>query len=105
VLPDGRTFAGVVKTGRGFRGTAWIAGYPPSAGVRLIVRNASGQQVTTLGTARPDGPPALGGIPVSFGGGGTNTKAFGYAPANVTRVVLSFRGGEGSAKTFAAGSR
>ena len=35
--------------------------------------------------------------------GGTNTKAFGYAPANVTRVVLSFRGGEGSARTFAAG--
>jgi hypothetical protein len=158
VLPDGRTFAGAVKTGRGFSGKAWIVGYPPSAGVRLVFRNAAGQQVTTLGTARPDGPPqeaqprtsgvtlfrypagnglpagslvaylvqghvgfwssfagglicpvaaagqpALGGIAVSFGEGGTNPKAFGYAHANVTRIVLSFRGGSVSGRTVAAG--
>jgi hypothetical protein len=158
VLPDGRSLAGVVKTGRGFSGNAWIVGYPPSAGVRLVFRNASGQQVTTLGTARPNGPPqeaqpraggvtlftypggnglpagslvaylvqgrvgfwssfagglicpltasgppALGGIPVSFGEGGTDAKAFGYAHANVTRVVVGFGGGQVSARTFAAG--
>jgi hypothetical protein len=56
-LPDGRTFTGVVKAGHGLRDKAWTVGYPPSAGVRLIFRNAAGTQVAVLGTARPDGPP------------------------------------------------
>ena len=31
VLPDGRSFAGVVGTGRGFAGKVWSVAYPPAA--------------------------------------------------------------------------
>jgi hypothetical protein len=57
VLPDGRSFPGVVKTGRGFGDKAWTVGYPPATGVRLVFRDASGAEVTSLDTAAPQGPP------------------------------------------------
>jgi hypothetical protein len=158
VLPDGRTFAGVVKTGRGLADKAWTVGYPLAKGVRLVFRNAAGNQVAALGTAGPIGPPqfpqprrggvtvfrypgnhglpagnvvaylvegrvgfwspfsgglicpvpahgqpALGGIALSFGDNGSHTKAFGYAHANVARVVLRFAGGQASTGTLVAG--
>jgi hypothetical protein len=69
LLPDGRTYAGVVKTGRGFSDKAWTVGYPPAKGVRLVFRYASGEDWTMLGTAAPLGPPQVaqprsGGITV-----------------------------------------
>jgi hypothetical protein len=59
VLPDGRAYSGVVKTGHGFGYKAWTVGYPPAKGVRLVFRDASGAQVTTLSSAAPIGPPQV----------------------------------------------
>jgi hypothetical protein len=69
VLPDGRSYPGVVKTGRGFPVKAWTVGYPPAQGVRLVFRDASGAEVATLSSAAPIGPPHVaqprsGGIAV-----------------------------------------
>jgi len=150
VLPDGRSFAGVVKTGRGLVEKAWTVGYPSAKGVRLVFRDAAGTEVATLGTAGPIGPPqqaqpshggvrvysypasngepagqvdaylidgrvgfwsliwggtisqvpaadppALGGLTEPFGlvrgvmgDSWSQLRAFGYAHANVARVVL-----------------
>jgi hypothetical protein len=60
VLPDGRSVAGLVKTGRGFPYNAWAVGYPQTSGaVRLVFRDASGAEVASLGTAAPQGPPQV----------------------------------------------
>ena len=59
VLPDGRGYPGVVKTGTGFSVKAWTVGYPPAKGVRLVFRDASGTEVANLGTAAPAGPPQV----------------------------------------------
>jgi hypothetical protein len=73
VLSDGRTYHGVVATGRGLPGVVWAVSYPWSAGVpytkgaHLVFRDASGQQVTVLEPHAPVGPPqaaqpATGGV-------------------------------------------
>lgn len=85
-LPDGQRFAGAVTAGRGFSGKTWVVGYPPSAGVRLVFKNAAGQQVTALAAAGPDGPPRLaqpraGGVTVftySAAYSGTGGTMTGY---------------------------
>ncbi len=59
VLPGGRSFPGVVKTGRGFPVKAWTVSYPQAKGVRLVFRDASGREVASLGTAAPLGPPQV----------------------------------------------
>jgi hypothetical protein len=59
VLPGGRSFPGVVKTGRGFPVKAWTVSYPQARGVRLVFRDASGREVASLGTAAPHGPPRV----------------------------------------------
>ena len=69
VLPGGRSFAGVVKTGHGFPVKAWTVSYPQARGARLVFRDASGRVVASLGTAAPLGPPQVaqprsGGLPV-----------------------------------------
>lgn len=81
VLPDGRSFPGVVKTGCGLPVKAWTVSYPQARGVRLVFRDASGRQVASLGTAAPLGPPQVaqprsGGLLVlrfPFGRAGTRT--------------------------------
>ena len=164
VLPDGRGYVGVVKTGRGFPEKAWTVGYPPANDVRLVFRNTAGTAVTTLGTAGPIGPPqvaqpktggvtvfqypagqgtpagsmigylingrvgfwspnsggmiapvpaagepALGGMFLPFAPYDLNRsyrleKAFGYAHADVARVVLRLPDGrQVSTRTFTAG--
>lgn len=80
VLPDGRTFPGVVKAGRGFPAKAWTVGYPPARGVRLVFRDAAGAEMATLGTAAPLGPPQIaqprgGGITVFRYPAGLETQA------------------------------
>jgi hypothetical protein len=80
VLPDGRSFPGVINTGRGFPERAWTVGYPPTAGVRLVFRDASGAEVASLSTAAPIGPPQVakppsGGITVFRYPAGPETKA------------------------------
>ena len=69
VLPGGRSFPGVVKTGPGFPVKAWTVSYPQARGARLVFRDASGREVASLGTAAPLGPPQVaqprsGGLPV-----------------------------------------
>jgi len=163
VLPDGRVFPGAIGTGRGFPYNAWTVGYPPSAGVRLVFRDAAGDEIASLSTAAPAGPPQLltpprsGGVPVfryvgGFGerpgtvvgylidgrvgfwstiwggeiyqrpvsggpvvaglvnpfdqaknGGWKTVEAFGFAQADVARVVLHVDGLEVSTSTFVAG--
>lgn len=66
VLPDGRSFGGVVDTGRGFPDKAWTVGYPLAKGVRLVFRDASGADLGSLGPAAPIGPPQA---PRPHGGG------------------------------------
>lgn len=158
-LPDGRTYPGVVKAGRGLADKAWTVGYPPSTGAQLVFRDASGRQLAVLGTSRPQGPPQTaqprnGGVTVFsyaapagrmeayliqghvgfwspiWGGqispqpaagqpvlGGLvdpfqslplgrwgKLEAFGYAHADVTRVVLREADGKQvTAATFRAG--
>ena len=68
-LPGGRSFPGVVKTGRGLPVNAWTVSFPQARGVRLVFRDASGREVASLGTAAPLGPPQVaqprsGGLPV-----------------------------------------
>jgi hypothetical protein len=74
VLPDGHDFLGVVKTGRGFGVNAWTVEYPPSKGVRLVFRDASGNELANVGPSAPAGPPQLaqpkdGGVRVPGGTG------------------------------------
>jgi hypothetical protein len=164
VLPDGRSYPGVVKTGHGFPVKAWTVGYPTAQSVRLVFRDASGAEVATLSSAAPIGPPQLaqprsGGIvvfrypsspatragdttaylidgrvgfwsttwggyiaPVPAVGGPTAdgiilafglassrqnpypklVEAFGYARADVTRIVVHLPSGQAETSTFAA---
>lgn len=57
VLPDGRTFAGVVGTGRGFAVKVWSVAYPPDGAVRLVFRDSSGHELASL--TRPAVPAVL----------------------------------------------
>jgi len=57
VLPDGRTFAGVVGTGRGFTFKVWSVTYPPDGAVRLVFRDSSGHELASL--TRPAVPTVL----------------------------------------------
>ncbi|HEY6297345.1 MAG TPA: hypothetical protein VIX15_16930, partial [Streptosporangiaceae bacterium] len=59
VLPGGRSYRGVIETGRGFPVKAWTVSYPQARGVRLVFRDASGREVASLGTAAPLGPPQV----------------------------------------------
>jgi hypothetical protein len=75
VLPDGRTFAGVVGTGRGFSFSVWSVTYPPDGAVRLVFRDGSGHELASL--TRPAVPsdlvqppaarPASGGVALAGG--------------------------------------
>ena len=57
ILPDGRTFAGVVGTGRGFAVKVWSVAYPPGGAVRLVFRDSSGHELANL--TRPAVPTLL----------------------------------------------
>jgi hypothetical protein len=57
VLPDGRTFTGVVGTGRGFTFKVWSVTYPPDGAVRLVFRDSSGHELASL--ARPGVPTVV----------------------------------------------
>lgn len=163
VLPGGRSFPGVVKTGHGFPVKAWTVSYPQAKGARLVFRDASGREVASLGTAAPlgppqvaqprgggrqmfvhyaengqasgttlaylidgrvgfwsamwgghispvpaDGQPVVGGLTIPFGqvagAGYQEVEAFGYAHANVARVVLrTVDGSVAATATLAAG--
>jgi len=59
VVPGGRSYPGVVETGRGFPDKAWTVSYPQARGVRLVFRDASRREVASLGTAAPLGPPQV----------------------------------------------
>lgn len=93
VLPDGRTYHGVVATGRGLTGVVWAVSYPWSAGVpytkdaHLVFRDASGKQVTALEPHAPNGPlqtaqPAAGGVALF------SYPASNGEPAGVVRAYL-----------------
>lgn len=69
VLPDGRTFTGVVGTGRGFGVKVWSVTYPPDGALRVVFRDASGHQLASL--TRPAVPAALTqGLAQAPGSGG-----------------------------------
>jgi hypothetical protein len=99
VLPDGRTFAGLVATGRGFPGKVWSVSYPPGGSVRLVFRDSSGHQVAALTsppvparlTQRPAARPASGGVPLADG----SLAAYlidghvGFWPAGLGAPVIS----------------
>jgi hypothetical protein len=71
VLPDGRTFAGTIGSGRGFPDKAWLLPCPAAQGTRLVFRDASGQQLASLSTTLLPVPwlqqPRSGGITVLAG--------------------------------------
>ena len=75
VLPDGRTFAGVVGTGRGFPVKVWSVTYPPDGAVRLVFRDSSGHELASLTrpavpsvqVQRPAPRPGRGGIALAGG--------------------------------------
>jgi hypothetical protein len=75
LLPDGRAFAGLVTTGRGFSTKVWSVTYPHDASVRLVFRDSAGHQLATLAnppvpaslTPRPAARPASGGVPLANG--------------------------------------
>ncbi|HEX6523346.1 MAG TPA: hypothetical protein VF070_25600 [Streptosporangiaceae bacterium] len=88
VLPDGRTFAGKVGTGRGFPLKAWAVGSPAVKGTRLVFGDAAGHVVANLSTAAPRGPgelavsrPRGGGVTVfryTGGKGNPDGSMMGY---------------------------
>jgi hypothetical protein len=57
VLPDGRTFTGVVGIGRGFTFKAWSVTYQQDGAVRLVFRDSSGHELASL--ARPAVPTVV----------------------------------------------
>ena len=75
LLPDGRTFAGVVGTGRGFSVKVWSVAYPPDGAVRLVFRDTSGHELASLTRPalpsareqRPAARPASGGVALAGG--------------------------------------
>ena len=83
VLPDGRTYAGVVGTARGFPDKAWIVDSPQVTGTRLIFRDASGHQIADASTALVQVPapkqPHSGAITVlHYAGGGSSGSVLAY---------------------------
>jgi hypothetical protein len=86
VLPDGRSFRGVVKTGRGFADQAWTVGYPPAKGVRLVFRDASGAEIASLSTAAPLGPPQV----AQPGSGGITVLQYPAGPATKAGAVTAY---------------
>jgi hypothetical protein len=93
VLSDGRTYHGVVATGRGLPGVVWAVSYPWSAGVpytkgaRLVFRDASGKQVTVLEPHAPAGPPQAA-QPASGGVALFSYPASHGEPAGVVKAYL-----------------
>jgi hypothetical protein len=83
VLPDGRTYAGVVGTARGFPDKAWIVDSPQVTGTRLIFRDASGHQIADASTALVQVPapkqPHSGAITLlHYSGGGASGSVLAY---------------------------
>lgn len=100
VLSGGRTYHGVVATGRGLPGVVWAVSYPWSAGVpytrhaRLVFRDASGKQVTALEPHAPAGPPqtaqpASGGVAL-FSYPASNGEAAGLVKAYLVHGEVGF---------------
>jgi hypothetical protein len=66
-LPGGRSAAGVVVSGRGFPGKAWLVNYPSADNARIVFRNASGLEIghlTITGQFPFPARPRSGGITV-----------------------------------------
>ena len=84
VLPDGRTVAGVVGTGRGFTSKVWSVAYPPGS-VRLVFRDASGHVVASL-TKPPDPSPPMPLPPARPASGG----ALVFRNPHATRPVAVY---------------
>jgi hypothetical protein len=83
VLPDGRTYGGVVGTARGFPDKAWIVDSPQVTGTRLIFRDASGRQIADASTALVQVPapkqPHSGAITLlHYSGGGASGNVLAY---------------------------
>jgi hypothetical protein len=93
VLSDGRTYRGVVATGRGLPGVVWAVSYPWSAGVpytkgaHLVFGDASGKQVTVLEPHAPVGPPQTA-QPASGGAALFSYPASNGEPAGVVKAYL-----------------
>ncbi|HEY6297343.1 MAG TPA: hypothetical protein VIX15_16920 [Streptosporangiaceae bacterium] len=119
VLPDGRTFAGVVGTGRGFTFKVWSVTYPPQGVVRLVFRDPSGHELASL--TRPAVPALLvpppaarpGSGAVIFLVAGSSIRAYlvdghvgfwtvpsgwyAYAPLQTTGIISGYRADRGPA--------
>jgi hypothetical protein len=119
VAPDGRTFAGVVGTGRGFSFKVWSVTYPPEGAVRLVFRDSSGRElasltrpaVPTLLIPPPSARPGSGAFIVLVTGGSIRAYLvdghvgfwivpngwYAYAPLPGTAVISGYRAGRGPA--------
>jgi len=119
VLPDGRTFAGVVGTGRGFTVKVWSVAYPPDGAVRLVFRDSSGHELASL--TRPAVPtllvppraarPGSGAVIILVAGSSIRAYLvdghvsfwtvpsgwYAYAPPPVTAVISGYRADRGPA--------
>jgi len=119
VVPDGRTFAGVVGTGRGFAVKVWSVTYPPDGAVRLVFRDSSGRELASL--TRPAVPtvlvppraarPGSGAVMLLVAGGPIRAYLvdghvsfwtvpsgwYAYAPPPVTAVISGYRADRGPA--------
>ncbi len=119
VLPDGRTFAGVVGTGRGFTVKIWSVAYPPDGAVRLVFRDSSGHELASL--TRPAVPtllvpprasrPGSGAVIILVAGSSIRAYLvdghvsfwtvpsgwYAYAPPPVTAVISGYRADRGPA--------
>jgi hypothetical protein len=119
VVPDGRTFAGVVGTGRGFAFKVWSVTYPPEGAVRLVFRDSSGHELASL--TRPAVPtllvppraarPGSGAVIILVAGSSIRAYLvdghvsfwtvpsgwYAYAPLPVTAVISGYRADQGPA--------
>jgi hypothetical protein len=119
VLPDGRTLAGVVGTGRGFAFKVWSVTYPPEGAVRLVFRDSSGHELASL--TRPAVPtilvppraarPGSGAVIILVAGSSIRAYLvdghvsfwtvpsgwYAYAPPPVTAVISGYRADRGPA--------
>jgi hypothetical protein len=70
VLPDGDRYAGKVGSARGFPDKAWVVECPAVSGTQFVFRNASGQQILSMGGTQAQIPsvkePRSGLIPVPY---------------------------------------
>ena len=84
VLPDGRTFAGVVGTGRGFAFKVWSVTYPPEGAVRLVFRDSSGHELASL--TRPAVPTLL--VPPRAARPGSGAVIVGVAGGSIRAYLV-----------------